>query len=234
MSKDTSWLSQRRFLALLVTLLLLLAVYPVLHDAGVGRVFYDVLVTLVLAAAFFSVFPAGRLRLAALLLGLPTLVGLWTGYAVPGAFRAPWAVALHGLAALFLTFAVGVLMHRVYRAERVTADSVYAACCGYLLLAVFFGHVYCMMEWCRPGSFRAGPPDLAEALRLQDRLHFVLTYFSLITLTTLGYGDIVPASAGARGLAALEGLLGQLYIAVLLAELIGKRVAQALSPGKPD
>ena len=57
---------------------------------------------------------------------------------------------------------------------------------------------------------------------------FHLSYFSLVTLTTLGYGDITPLSHGTRGLAVVEAIMGQFYIAVLIGDLIGKRVATAL------
>jgi hypothetical protein len=59
-------------------------------------------------------------------------------------------------------------------------------------------------------------------------MHFQLTYFSFVTLTTVGYGDITPAREGPRGLAVVEAMVGQFYVAVLLGELIGKRVSHAL------
>jgi hypothetical protein len=227
-------LSGQKFLVLLAVLLCLFVLYPILRAAGLPHRVYDVLFTLVLVAAFGVVFPSVRLRLLALVLGLPPVVGLWTGYVMPGTSPVGLAVTLHAGAALFVGLAVGVLLRRVDAAERVTTGAIYAACCGYLLLAVLFGHLFCITDWCLPHSFLATPPDLSEELAHRERLHFVLTYFSLSTLTTLGYGDIVPGTSVARGLAAVEAVVGQLYIAVLLAELIGKRVAQALAPRKPD
>jgi hypothetical protein len=63
----------------------------------------------------------------------------------------------------------------------------------------------------------------------EGRQRSVLTYFSFITLTTLGYGDITPGSGAARGLAMVEAIMGQFYIAVLVAELVGRRVSQTFS-----
>jgi hypothetical protein len=88
--------------------------------------------------------------------------------------------------------------------------------------------VYSLLEAVAPGSFRLRQ-DLATPVHDPERRQFLLTYFSPVTLTTVGYGDITPGSDPARGLAAVEAVLGQFYIAVLIAELIGKRVAQALS-----
>ena len=59
----------------------------------------------------------------------------------------------------------------------------------------------------------------------------MFNYFSLVTLTTMGYGDVTPARAPATMLATLEAVFGQFYIAVLVAQLVGLRLAQALQPG---
>jgi hypothetical protein len=79
---------------------------------------------------------------------------------------------------------------------------------GYLLLGLAFGHLYCLLEAVAPGSFRLRE-DLAAPVHDPGRRQFLLTYFSLVTLTTVGYGDITPGSDPARGLAAVEAVLGQ-------------------------
>jgi voltage-gated potassium channel Kch len=91
-----------------------------------------------------------------------------------------------------------------------------------------FGHLYCLLDAIAPGSLR-GNAEFAIELGDGETRFFRLTYFSLATLTTLGYGDFIPATDAARGLAVVEAILGQFYIAVLVAELIGRRVSQALS-----
>jgi hypothetical protein len=70
-------------------------------------------------------------------------------------------------------------------------------------------------------------------LQEDDRDHLMLTYFSFVTLTSVGYGDITPGSRTVRSLAVLEAIIGQFYIAVLIGELIGKRVSQAVL-GQPS
>jgi hypothetical protein len=113
----------------------------------------------------------------------------------------------------------------------VSADSVYGAFCDYLLVGLAFGHLHCLVEVAAPGSYR-GAGALAAQLQDPARQRYLLTYFSLTTLTSLGYGDILPASDPSRGLAVVEAVLGQFYVAVLIAELVGKKGAQA-SPGPP-
>ena len=221
-----------RFLALLVTLALLLVVSPVLQAAFDSRLVFDALLSLVFVAAFAAVFTERSLRVPALLLGIPTLLGAWTGDVVPGLPRLPLAVGFHLVATAYLGLAIAAILRAVHREERVSADSVYGAFCGYLLLGLAFGHLYSLLEAVAPGSFRLRH-DLATPVHDPERRQFLLTYFSLVTLTTVGYGDITPGSDPARGLAAVEAVLGQFYVAVLIAELIGKRVAQTLSGPRP-
>jgi voltage-gated potassium channel Kch len=72
-------------------------------------------------------------------------------------------------------------------------------------------------------------------LQVNEDRYFLLAYFSLVTLATVGYGDITPATELARSLAVVEAIVGQFYIAVLIADLIGKKLSQAVAhPSTPD
>jgi voltage-gated potassium channel len=77
----------------------------------------------------------------------------------------------------------------------------------------------------QPGSFQAAG-EMADALKLAETREPVLTYYSFVTMTTVGYGDITPLSPPARTLAWLEAMMGQFYIAVLVAFVVGIRVSQ--------
>jgi hypothetical protein len=227
------WLLRQRFRALLLALGALIVVHPLLHDALPGRLLFDVLGTLCFLAALLVLYPRRSLRLLAVGLGIPTIIGNWTDYALPDVPALPVNVAFHGIAALFFAFTIAAILLGIYRAKMVTAESIYGALCAYLLVALAFSHLYCIVEAVNPRSFRGGE-ELARQLQDRGSRHFVLTYFSLITLTTLGYGDIAPASGAARGLAAFEAVLGQVYIAVLIAELVGRRGAQGPSGPPAD
>ena len=101
----------------------------------------------------------------------------------------------------------------------VDAERIFAALDTYLLAGLVFGVCYWVMEQTWPGSFGMGSVrelDLARAV-----------YFSFVTLATLGYGDIVPVSEPARGLAILEAVGGQMYLAVLVARLVSLYSKQA-------
>jgi voltage-gated potassium channel len=222
------WLVRRKFLVLLITLSILVVVYPLMHATLTERLVWDVLFTGLALAVFLVIFTERHMRLPALLLGIPTVAAAWIGYTVPGIPRLPAEVGFHLVAALFFSFTVGAILRHIYRAENITSDSVYGAFCGYVLVGLAFGHLYCVIESLKPGSFQMNV-EVAAVPQGEDRLFFLLSYFSLVTLTTVGYGDVTPVSHGARGVAVVEAILGQFYIAVLIGELIGKRVASALA-----
>ena len=183
-------LKGRKYLALLLTLVLLVVLFPILRAAAGTRVLLDVAFSFVFVSAWLAVFRDSRLRAIAAVLGIPTLVGLWTGYLLPGLPPLPLMIGFHTLAALFFVFMIGVILREIYREEGVTTDSVYGAFCGYLLAGLAFGHIFTIVEILEPGSFRAGGALTVEMP--DERRHFLLTYFSFITLATVGYGDIVP------------------------------------------
>jgi hypothetical protein len=213
---------------LLLALLLLLVAYPTLRGPAGSPVLAGVLLSAVFLAGGWVVLAERRLRFLGVVFGGPALLGLWTGYALPGDQGPTVAIFFHLSAVTFQVFVIIVLLRRVYWEQAVTADTVAAALCGYLLLGVAFSHAYSLLDETVPGSFRGIAPDLG-----QYQTHFLLTYFSFITLTTVGYGDITPARDTARSLAMVEAVAGQFYLAVLVAELVGKRVAQALTAPPP-
>jgi hypothetical protein len=223
-----NWLLRRKYLTLLLALVLLLAVYPVLRGFTAARFLFDAMYTVVFICALLVLSADRRLRLLACLLAVPTLLGAWTHYVLPDLPRPPLLIGFHLAAAVFFLFVLASILRAIFREEAVSQDSIYGAFCGYLLIGVTFGHLYCALETVLPGSYQ-GSGRLTAQFDHEEGLHFLLTYFSLATLTTVAYGDITPASDPARSLAVIEAIGGQFYMAVLIAQLIGKRVAQVLS-----
>lgn len=121
--------------------------------------------------------------------------------------------------ALLCMSAYGIVAYIVRHEKSVTLDMISGALCVYLLLAIIGGGVYSLVDTAQPGSF-------TQDLSLDASPSTNSLYFSLVTLTTLGYGDISPVSPWARMLAATEAVLGQIYLTVLVAYLVGIRLAQ--------
>jgi len=203
--------------ALLVVLLVLILASPfVSDDSGwfLGEVMFDA----ILLAGVYSV-SDGRHRWPFLVLTTMTLAVRW-GELLLG-IRGFHEGALL-LTLVWLVYAIAVIVGHLFRRREVSVDTILGAVVTYLLIAVAFMFVFQLLEVVRPGSL-SGISDEVRA----DRSNLVdaLMYFSLVCLTTMGYGDIVPVSGFARPLAVLEGVIGQLYLAVMIARLVGLHIA---------
>jgi len=140
-----------------------------------------------------------------------------------GAVLVVW-LALHvlqfGVASERLLLAGGALgaavaiLPAALGAGRVDSERVCAALCAYLLVGVAFGGLFAALDALAPGSL-GGARSSRGALSIDEAV-----YFSFVTLATLGYGDLVPATGAARALSILEAVFGQLYLAVLVARLV--------------
>jgi hypothetical protein len=115
-----------------------------------------------------------------------------------------------------------IVLWQVYREGPVTAHRIQGAVAGYLLLSVIFAIAYSLAETIQPGSFQmSSVQDQVRAELVMDRSFY---YFSVVTLTTTGYGDITALSYSARTLVMMEAITGQLYTAILIARLVSLHV----------
>jgi hypothetical protein len=136
---------------------------------------------------------------------------------------------------MFLAVTVIALMSRLFIVRSVTLDTISAAICAYLLTGVTFAYAFAIVELRSPGSFSAAlmhrpPSNLAPLLA---SLHNLL-YYSFVCLTTTGFGDISPISEAARSLSVMEAVFGQLFVAILIARLVGLEVAQSMPKSQDD
>jgi hypothetical protein len=223
-----AWSSRGRYVWLLAALLGLLVLVPADRAGVPERALTLVLLTAVYAAGLAVVLADARYRVVGFVLGVPALIGAWANLLSPAAAAALVLAAGHALSVVFLTFLAAVILRAVFRRRAVTTDDVAGALCGYLLIGAAFGHAFAAVESLAPGAFR-GDPAFAAGPRDPGHVYLLLTYFSFVTLTTVGYGDITPATGLTRGLATVEAVVGQFYLAVLIGDLVGKRVSQALS-----
>lgn len=209
---------------LLVTLLALLVVQPFLGRDMIAQLFYTTLWSIVMIATMFAIAEVHWQRLVGLGLGLPILAGIWVRHLFSESAGETFGIGVFGMVTiLFGIAAVTVMWHLVTR--DVTTDNVAGAVCAYLFLGLGIGLLYAIIESLRAGSFHGGE-TLAGELADPIGRRSVLVYFSFVTLTTAGYGDIVPATGLTRILAALEAILGQFYLAILVAGLVGIRVSR--------
>ena len=167
-----TWLVQHRFLTMLVALLLLLVGFPLSRELVAGKLIYDVLYTAVYISAVIAVFRKRTLRRLAILLGAPTIVFSWLAVAVPDLPTLPTAILYHSFAIVFLVFVVITVLQSVYGESRISTDSICGAFCGYLVVGIVFGHVYCLVEAARPGSFHGSDEFVAKLHVNEERAIF--------------------------------------------------------------
>jgi hypothetical protein len=168
------------------------------------------------AGAYFAASRVGRRWPFLALTGL-TLLGRWAAL-VSGDAR--FELGSSVITVAWIGAAIAIVGTELFRQRSVTTNMIFGAIVAYLLAAVGFAYLFEVLERLQPGAF-SGIPEGASAEALGD----ALLYFSLVTLTTLGYGDIVPASGLARPIAVLEGVFGTLYLAVMIARLVGLHIA---------
>ncbi len=197
-----------------------------LRAAGYGSLLFGLLIVAVTYAAASAASDTKLLRRIYLALVAPVIVidlGIITLGAGDG-------MALAGAAfqTVLLSFtAIAIIVH-VVRIEHVSLDTILGGVCVYLLIGETFAYLCSMMELMRNGSYLEGghplhiPPNVNHLLGRRPEL----TYFSFLTLTTVGYGDIVPVAPLARVLTMLEAILGQIFLATFLAFLVGNLLIQ--------
>ena len=223
-------LFQHRFALLLAALILLLILTPAVRLIGHGSILVRVLLTatfaVMLLSAAFADSQSRRTVFIALSLVVPTITLQGLGLLLE---REGIVIVNHVLGIVFLCYTVIVMLRYLFACERVTSDTICASLCIYLLLGVIWALAYSSIEILAPGSFAFTMADEGEMplMRFGGEATVYTFYYSFTTISTLGYGDIVPVSSSARMLAVMEAIIGQLYLAVLVARLVGLHIAQS-------
>jgi hypothetical protein len=223
-----------RFVLVLAAGLLLAVAQPLAAGIVGEEGSFDVLFSLLMGAVLLLVLEQRELRITAISLGLASFCGIWFGHALGGAAGHVLVVGSHLVAACVFAFALYHIL-RAILAGHVSGDAIFGAVCGYLLLGIIWALLYSAIETAWPGSFsESAALKSLDGKATVDRN--ILTYYSFITLATVGYGDVTPVAPLARTLAWIEAIAGQIYLATLVAGLVGLKVSQAIrdSSGKDD
>jgi hypothetical protein len=138
------------------------------------------------------------------------------------------ALAWQLLLTVLLGYAIYVILLHIFGTRRVTFNTVCASLCIYVFLALIWAMAYSAIAQLDPGAFTYTVAGKELPPFRVDRGDTAALYFSFSTLTTLGYGDIVPTSPISRLLTSVEAVTGQLYLAVLVARLVGLHIAGSM------
>lgn len=206
-------IKKKRFLLLLLALVVLLVAYPYFRDTRQGAFLGGLASVALVIFGVFAVRPNRHIFVVASILGGVTVISSIAAK-LAGIRGHPFVEAAFTVFYAFTTIAV---FFEVIRRKEIGREAVYGIVCVYLLIGVTFGNLYDFLETVRPGSFEVTVPMAAGGgIGFRNML-----FFSFMTLTTIGYGDIIPVTFQAQSLATIEGVAGVLYVAVLIARIVG-------------
>jgi hypothetical protein len=211
------WLHEGGLTVLLASLVLIVFVLRPLVDLGMaGARLIELALASVLLSGVWTIW-GGKLRMVLVGLGIclaELLRGLyWSGTAV---WLAPWAMLG---SAIMIGLLLMLVLTRVFSPGPVTRQRIEGAVAAYLLFGLAWAQLYEAVEVLAPGAFGLPKGEIPVGGWFSP-----LLYFSFVTLTTVGYGDIQPVHPVVRSLAMFEALVGQLYPAVLIGRLVSLRV----------
>jgi len=192
---------------LLIALSLLFVASPFIQELPSARVIQRFLIAAVFLSALFAVSGRGSLLAGSLLAGA-AILGQWIGFFIP-------AVASYSLlpALAFLIFVIARVLAYILSATEVDNETLCACLSGFLMIGLLWATGYIMLGQIDPSAFNFTVPG-------QTMDGFEAFYFSFVTLSTIGYGDITPVSRVAKMLCVMEAITGMFYVAVLVARLV--------------
>jgi hypothetical protein len=222
---SSDWWQERGLTAMLVSLILALFVGgPLMAIASVGPLPFDIFFTTLLLSGVVAFSHRRWLAIAISVIGFVVLVLRWTSYGQAHGEMALWD---NLLSMLMLAILTGLVLEHVFRAGPITGDRIRGAIAAYLLLGLVWAFAYALVERAFPGGMKMEHAFLSVHHEMQT-----FAYFSFVTLTTVGYGDITPVHPVARMLAVGEALVGQLYPAILIGRLVSLQISSRPQDGQ--
>jgi len=218
LKKRIGFYQENRFLIMLIALFGLMLLQPLISYFVDIQFLSNLFLSLIFLSGIFAISIKKHHPIIATLISLPFLILMWLSHFVDiGGYEN--IKSFFGM--LFLLYMIILLLNHIFRQDEVTKEVIFGALVVYLLMGLMWSFGYDLVDSLIPGSFKY-PENFSK---LSNNL---LTYFSFVTLTTLGYGDITPVSPPALAMAITQAITGQIYLTVLIAQLVGIKIAQQM------
>ena len=205
-----------RFLVLLILILLMLVLTPFFDEFVQTRILMDIFLTTIFISIIYTIRLKRTQAIIASILVFPLIVATWSTYFIE---IKTISLLTRIFGVLFFAYAAINILRIIVKSEKVTRETIFAAIVAYLLIALMWAFLYMILELASPGSFSF--PDWGSR---GETMQF--EYLSFVTITTLGYGDITPVTDKASALVIIEAVIGQIYLVVLVAWLVGMHVSR--------
>jgi voltage-gated potassium channel len=221
--------ANNRFRILLGSLVAMMLLAPLLQSEIYGLAAIRIIESSALMGAVYAISRKRRDLMIGAIIAAPVIIGrLFPSYST----SLPVFETVTAGTAVFLAFVAYKIIAEVAHLRTVTFDTIFGAACGYLLIGALWAFLYSMINVsAHPGFVFTNTPDLPPGADLVQRSRLIsLFYFSFITLTSTGFGDILPIAPIAKGLAVIEVIIGQFYVAILVARLVSLEIISSSLP----
>jgi hypothetical protein len=206
-----------KFLILLIFFVITLVTLPFTTASLPGQITFTILASAILLTALYVISHSKNTLYLGIALALPAIVADWFDLI----HTAVWiSICSDIFTFLFFLFTIFIIVRTIFFQNRISADTLYGAICIYLLIGFAFAQLYSLIETLSPGAFTGSPTETFTTFQEVAQQMRNAVYYSFVTLTTLGYGDITPLTMHGKFLAILEAITGQLFIATAIARTV--------------
>ncbi len=212
---------ENKYSLLLATLIFIIVISPLVVKNLVLAFFFQNVLFLLAIVIMLKILRARRLLFRIVMSMVLAALAFDYLYSIAGKTGKYTALLSLGTYLILTAVAIIFLLRRIFSERSVSGDTIKGSISIYLLFGIWWYLLYCAISLLRPGAFITA----AAAMSSAD-----LLYFSFATMTTVGYGDIVPKSEVARTAAMLQAIAGQMYLAILVARLVGLHSTSARKP----
>jgi len=213
-SEQKSALTGHRFFFLFVVLLATLILFPYAEASHFGSYAFRIIGSFAIVVSVYAAKIHRSLLILAIVLAIPAL---FERIVLPKVNASSFSTFNIGMTFVFDVVIVVLIFRHVFAAEQPTSETIFGALCIYLLVGFSFASAYGTLAAFQPNAFYLDPRTNLH--NVPDRFDFI--YYSFSTMTSLGAAGIIPVSSQARSFSILEAILGALYLAVMIAGLIG-------------
>jgi voltage-gated potassium channel len=221
---STFFIRGHRFQILLFVLFAYIVIGPFFFSLPYASAVANILLTSALFMGVYVVQSNRKIKITSFILLCVTLLPLWIAIGREDRFSLE---VTYFVMSVYLFILIYTMFFRIINMQKVSSELIFLSLCLYLNIGLFWGVLYACVDFYLPGAFGGGILDLSTDPLI--RFH-VYMYYSFTTLTTLGYGDIVPKIPTVAGLCQGEAIIGQFFTAVLISQLVGVRIAEKFIP----